>query len=474
MKISHLLQGGIVLLSCLLVACQSAPKPKGFELMRQDTTFLSGKRPFQLTRLIRGFKNAEEIDSTTRLDAEIWKIEAEEYPEQIRLYVRVFDTAGYIITRMAPPYREQRSAFWGELQERIGSDTVGNIPYQVREVGEQDSIPYAIVVAMDHGGSMAGVIHTVQNAAEKFLQLKRPYDLMAVVKFDNKVVVEVPLSQQKNLILARYKKHGLTGFGFYTALYDAMMESMRLLAQVPDSYIRILVLFADGYDNASKISDAEVIRYAQQQKIRIFPIGFGYTNDRFLANVAEYTGGKYYKAYSQKELEAIFYDIYGGLRNYYVLTYKPPKYSGRHYVRLHLQYWDNVAVAEGEYDKTPLSPFDTIGTRFVTEKIYFDFAKATLRPESYPIIDALAEFLIRNPNVKIEIQGHTDNIGGIEFNQKLSEERAKVVAEALIQRGVSPAQLRWRGFGMSRPVAPNDTEENRQKNRRTEFVIIAR
>ncbi len=462
-----------VLLAVFLWSCTTAPPQRGFALMQQDYA-LTPDRPFQLQRLIRGFKMVDSLDSTDRLDVEIWKLEAEDYPREIRLYVRVFDTAGYIVTHLAPPYCDSLPPVWHSLQERIGPDTVRNIPFTVREVGERDSLPYAIVVALDHGGSMAGVIETVQEAAQRFLELKRPYDLMAVVKFDNKTVVEVPLSGNKDVILSRYQRQGLKGFGLYTALYDAIFRSMQLIADLPDRYTKILVLFADGYDNASEITDAQIVQFATKHKIRIFPIGFGYTNDRLLRNLAEYTGGKYYKAYSERELEAIFYDIYGGLRNYYVVTYQPPRFAGRHYVQLRMRYHQQHLMAEASYDKTPLSPFDTVGTRFVTEKIYFDFGKATLRPESYRIIDEIAQFLIRNPNIKIEVQGHTDNIGGIEFNQRLSEQRARVVAEALIQRGVSPEQVRWRGFGMSRPVAPNDTEENRQKNRRTEFVIIAR
>ncbi len=457
----------------LLWGCHSAPPQRGFALMKQDYA-IAPERPFQLQRLIRGFKPYDSLSAIDQLTVEVWKVEAEDYPEEVRLYVRVFDTAGYIITHLAPPYADSLPSVWSRLQEHIGKDTIPTLPFTVREIGAQDSLPYAIVVALDHGGSMAGVIETVQKAARHFLELKRPYDQMAVVKFDNKSVVEVPLSADRKAILAQYRQQGLEGFGFYTALYDAIMDAMRLIADLPEQYTKILVLFTDGYDNSSQVTDSEIFQFATAHKIRIFPIGFGYTNDRFLQNLAAYTGGKYYKAYSEQELEAIFFDIYGGLRNYYLVRYRPPAFAGRHFVQLFLRHGHQTLVAEAEYDKTPLSPFDTVGTRFVTEKIYFDFGKATLRPESYEIIDELAQFLIRNPNIKIEIQGHTDNIGGIEFNQRLSEQRARVVAEALIQRGVSPEQLRWRGFGMSRPVAPNDTEENRQKNRRTEFVIIAR
>ncbi len=82
--------------------------------------------------------------------------------------------------------------------------------------------------------------------------------------------------------------------------------------------------------------------------------------------------------------------------------------------------------------------------------------------------------MMSRPRLRLEIQGHTDNIGTIEYNQRLSERRAKAVYDALVERGVDPKRLRWRGFGMSQPVAPNDTEEGRALNRRTQFVILAK
>jgi outer membrane protein OmpA-like peptidoglycan-associated protein len=76
--------------------------------------------------------------------------------------------------------------------------------------------------------------------------------------------------------------------------------------------------------------------------------------------------------------------------------------------------------------------------------------------------------------LRLEIQGHTDNIGGPDFNQALSERRAAAVYNAIIERGIEESRLRYVGFGMSQPVAPNDSEENRAKNRRTNFVVLAK
>jgi OOP family OmpA-OmpF porin len=90
------------------------------------------------------------------------------------------------------------------------------------------------------------------------------------------------------------------------------------------------------------------------------------------------------------------------------------------------------------------------------------------------MLDLIAEALLRAPRIRIEVRGHTDNIGGADFNQRLSELRAEAVVQALVQRGVVQKRLQTRGFGLSRPISANESEEDRQKNRRTEFAIIAR
>jgi outer membrane protein OmpA-like peptidoglycan-associated protein len=134
----------------------------------------------------------------------------------------------------------------------------------------------------------------------------------------------------------------------------------------------------------------------------------------------------------------------------------------------------NEKKAKGRIDKPLFTMLDSVNTVFSTTKIYFDYKKAEVRPESAPMLDAIAGALLNAPRIKIEVCGHTDNIGGEEFNQRLSELRASAVVQALVERGVKAERLRSKGLGLSQPVANNDTEDDRQKNRRTEFAIIAR
>jgi outer membrane protein OmpA-like peptidoglycan-associated protein len=110
--------------------------------------------------------------------------------------------------------------------------------------------------------------------------------------------------------------------------------------------------------------------------------------------------------------------------------------------------------------------------RAVIYGIYFDFASDVIKPESEPILREIAGALKDNPDWKLTVEGHTDNIGGDAYNLELSKRRAAAVKQALIDRyHIAPDQLlQPNGFGASQPVAPNNTLEGRARNRRVELV----
>jgi len=113
-----------------------------------------------------------------------------------------------------------------------------------------------------------------------------------------------------------------------------------------------------------------------------------------------------------------------------------------------------------------------IGERIVLRNIFFDYNAFTIRNESEAELERLTKLITENPQIKVEISGHTDNVGGDDYNQKLSENRARAVVDYLIKSGVPKERLLYAGYGKSQPIASNDTPEGRQENRRTEFKII--
>ena len=102
--------------------------------------------------------------------------------------------------------------------------------------------------------------------------------------------------------------------------------------------------------------------------------------------------------------------------------------------------------------------------------INFDTGKATIKPESRPIIDEIVALLKQNPPLRLAIEGHTDTVGNTKANKTLSEQRAKAVMDAIVKQGIVAKRLSAAGFGSDKPIADNKTEQGRAKNRRVELV----
>jgi len=137
---------------------------------------------------------------------------------------------------------------------------------------------------------------------------------------------------------------------------------------------------------------------------------------------------------------------------------------------------ENMNISESEVNREIINDIRLkrveVGQSIVLNNIFFDTGAAELRPESYAELGILYKLMVDNPSLKIEISGHTDNVGSAGLNQRLSERRARAVVDFLIDRGIDPERLTFKGYGFDRPIASNETAEGRQMNRRTEFEII--
>jgi outer membrane protein OmpA-like peptidoglycan-associated protein len=135
------------------------------------------------------------------------------------------------------------------------------------------------------------------------------------------------------------------------------------------------------------------------------------------------------------------------------------------------------AARRKEQEETRKISAEECQTRFsvisTTGAIYFKTGSAELDSASEPLLTSVADIANRCPSVRIEVTGHTDSRGSAAANRQLSEQRARSVVAFLVQHGVAAERITAAGFGDTRPVAPNDTEANRAKNRRIEFRIIA-
>ncbi|MEM8894606.1 MAG: OmpA family protein [Bacteroidota bacterium] len=137
----------------------------------------------------------------------------------------------------------------------------------------------------------------------------------------------------------------------------------------------------------------------------------------------------------------------------------------------------DVTPEESEPEPEPIKSeyFGDIeeGDKIVLDNIYFEFDQSVLLPASYSELNELGSFLVQNPTVRIQISGHTDNIGTAEYNLRLSQDRAAAVMSYLTVNGIDQGRLVSRGFGSEYPIDTNNSEEGRSKNRRVEFELIS-
>lgn len=136
-------------------------------------------------------------------------------------------------------------------------------------------------------------------------------------------------------------------------------------------------------------------------------------------------------------------------------------------------YQDNATVITDDDFNIKVEVFEKLGVgkKFRLSNVYFEQSSSQIRPQSYPQLDKLVNTMKLNPKMKIEIMGFTDNNGDPRLNLSLSHFRATVISNYLFNKGVAADRIKVTGKGQEEPIAPNDTEENRIKNRRVEFVI---
>ena len=131
------------------------------------------------------------------------------------------------------------------------------------------------------------------------------------------------------------------------------------------------------------------------------------------------------------------------------------------------------AIGENQsYNKGTLTIMIEQPKSFTLDNVHFDSGKSSIKTSSYDELKELVDFLKLKPEIKIEIGGHTDNVGEELANQTLSQERASSVKKYLVEHGVSSSRLIAKGYGESIPVADNNTEKGKKLNRRTEVRIL--
>lgn len=404
-------------------------------------------------------------------------LNSNDYPDKIELKAIVSDSRGQNISGLAPPYYEGKDnykKYWPVLFDSCRGKRYSP-KFEITEIREKQAPSYAISFVLDHSPSMSDYkAKKLQEAVQKILYAIKPNDYVNVIKFSREIHNEIPLTNNRNEFRGKVVCDGLAErkYGDGTAMYDAVLAATEELKNAPDGYKKIIILFSDGGDNSSKSSVDTVQYVVNNANASVYSIAYGHA-DTTLPHLSELTGGYFYQIYYHQEFPFVFRDIYMSLNNYYKITYTPPDCAGKHFVLTGIQLAGLLSFDRASYDKSLFKKYDPIGS-MVFANIEFDFGKATVKKESMPIIKNIASALKENPGIRLQINGHTDNIGSAENNMELSINRAKAVKEKLVSLGINQDRLEIKGFGETQPLVENNTEENRKANRRTEFVVISK
>ena len=164
--------------------------------------------------------------------------------------------------------------------------------------------------------------------------------------------------------------------------------------------------------------------------------------------------------------------------NYLITLPKGKDYAFNVNRRGYLFYSENFPLSREQGDTAfhidiPLQPIEA-NAAIVLKNIFFETSKYEIKPESGAELNEVVQLMKDNPTLRIQITGHTDNVGKPVDNKTLSENRARAVTNYIIAHGIAAGRLTFKGFGDTQPVADNSTPEGRAKNRRTELTVISR
>ena len=440
--------------------------------------------------------------SQSGIDASLIGINDAGYPDSIHVKLSIKDEKGFFVKGLAGPNRKKviqgKDSIFRLLIDSC-SKNPKNTPiteFSVHEINEDARKPLALSMVLDHSPSMGEMrAKKLQEAVRLSMDMLTDDDAIAVVKFTSKIHREVPLSSNYEQYTSQLKIDGLRGirikpvtinisftqqssdstidetYGGGTAIYDGAIAGIDEFKSTQINN-KVMIVFSDGGDNSSKADKDSVIRHARKHGVIIHTIAYGQTDEDILRALSENTGGKMYRIYTTKEFPFVLADIIKSMKNHYVISYAPPVSPDIHRISSVIALRkDLIRSVNGYYDKSILHSWDAIGTVYM-EEIEFERGSSILPPMAESILNNIFSSLKSSPNLKLEIRGHTDDIGKEEDNEQLSLSRAQSVAGALIARGINKSRLIISGKGESMPLVPNDSEVSRKKNRRTEFIII--
>jgi outer membrane protein OmpA-like peptidoglycan-associated protein/uncharacterized protein YegL len=433
--------------------------------------------------------------------------------------VTLQDKNGYLYYGASDPKWKH---IWCKLSVQKADGKIENKDvFEVTEYLPQEGDPMAIAVGVDFSGSMGKQrARQLNKGIISLIQKKRPEDLMSIIKYDHRVS-KGPLRTNKELLTEDAHAIKFEQMGGGTALLEAINEGVQQIKFHANVSQRAIIILTDGKDISSRIKLSKVIANAKANHVKVYAIAYGDEVDTaFLKNIAHRTQGGFYTVANAADFAWVFQDIYQRASTYYNIGFKtgykgaqihqlkicPPagnadslevSFDNRLNTTNPVMVSKNPVLISGETptlvnlsNKIPavsINNTQLIKTPKVTEdtkteaedkfdnislpQFNFLFDKTEIVKDTEKRIVQVVQFLKDYSKATLVIIGHTDNVGSESYNQQLSENRAKQVADLIVKYGGVKNRLSTMGYGEVSPIADNTTDEGRLLNRRVEFRV---
>jgi len=448
---------------------------------------------------VKNDKDISQFSPKHNYRMEVIEVNRKLYPRKVTLKVIAYDSLGNFVTGLS----KAPNKYFKKLYETVEGKNTEVKDFQVEEIIEEMGEPKVFSLCTDYSGSMSGeAIEMAEKALKIFLENKFEKDFIALNKFDDKFATMVSPTNSKEKLLEEYKFVGLGGFGGGTALYAGADEALNAIEKLQTGE-KYLVLLTDGYENSSfqyfethAYTGQQLAEKARRLGIKFIVIAFGEgTNEIMLRTLAELTDGYFYNIDDPKDIIGAYQEIPRIFKHYYQISYTPVvKTEGSR--KVVLEYFDNKKMQKLQRkiqigEKFNIKDLDTqVGVSlrsganrtslFPNKQLLispqtvanFQFNKANLEWRYISNIDKYINFMKKNPKVVAVIYGHTDLVGETSKQITLSAQRAEVIRQQFISKGIDASRIKVQACGKTYPLwQREDYPWQAQENRRVEIAL---
>lgn len=440
----------------------------------QDSTVHQENDPNQIELDSAKIKQLDSIRTAKNL-LRTSKVESDQ--KEIRLTIRNFDISSYPNVKVIVEAFNLR----GEPLDTLYADNLTVLEngvekkvISVHKISPEEVVPIDFVFVVDVTASMDTYIQAlekkIRNFASELSNRGIDYQVGLVLFSDYIEGVHQPTNDISEFTKWLRQIKTVGGGDIPENALDALSVANKEIKYRPSAN-RVAVLITDApYHDAAernnkitKLTGDELIADLVESEIRVFGI--------IPPKLTQYeimSGATRGTTYDMNfPFTAILNNFSNQLTNLYALEYKTLKPAIP----------DSINIALINEKKQKLTektiPIVELGRKLIIKNLLYSTGKASL-PDKVPELEVLTEFLTNKPNVVIQIEGHTDNVGSHAVNDRLSLERAESVKDYLVANGIDPSRMKTKGYGERRPLVSNRTEFGRAANRRTEIIIIGK